>query len=120
MAYRALHKLDVLILNCGVHFKVFFRSCLKDYRVHHVVDSTSNHCILRITDSRAPAPSRKRRFHFEALWAKREDRYGIVEAAWNRGSLSNTSGDIAANLHLCAFELFGWNKEVFGNIPKRI
>ena len=34
MAYRALHKLDVvLVSNCGVHFKVFFRSCLKDYTV---------------------------------------------------------------------------------------
>ena len=66
-----------------------FQNC----RVHHVVDSTSDHCILRITDSRAPTPS------------KRKDCYGIVEAAWNRGSSSNTPGDIIANLHLCAFEL---------------
>nr|XP_023875744.1 uncharacterized protein LOC111988195 [Quercus suber] len=89
-------------------------------RVHHVVDSTSDHCILRITDSSTPAPSRKRRFHFEALWAKREDCYGIVEAAWIGGGPSNTPGDIAANLQLVASELSAWSKEVFGNIPKRI
>ena len=93
-----------------------FQNC----RAHPIVDSTLDHCILRITDSRAPALSRKCHFHFEALWAKREDCYGIVEAAWNRGNPSNTLGDIAANLHLCASELSTWSKEVFRNIPKRI
>ncbi|XP_065629560.1 uncharacterized protein LOC136067511 [Quercus suber] len=93
-----------------------FHNC----RVHHVVDSTSNHCILRVTDSRAPPLSQKRHFHFKALWARCEDCYGIVKAAWNRGSPSNTLGDIAANRNLCAFELSKWSKEVYGNIPRRI
>ena len=89
-------------------------------KVHHVTDSTSDHCILRISDSNAPPPHRNRRFHFEALWAKRDDYYGIVEAAWNRGCLSNTPEGIAANLSLCASELSIWSKDVIGNIPKKI
>ena len=91
-----------------------------NYRVHHVVDSTSDHCIPRITDSRAPPPSRKHPFHFEALWAKQDNCHGIVEPAWDSGSLTNTPEGIATNLSLCTFELSSWCKEVFGRIPKRI
>nr|POF02450.1 hypothetical protein CFP56_28059 [Quercus suber] len=74
-------------------------------KVHHVTDSTSDHYILRITDSRAPPPLRKCRFHFEVLWAKRDDCHGIVEAAWNSGCISNSPEGIATNLSLCASEL---------------
>ena len=54
-----------------------FNNC----RVHHVVNSTSDHCILRIIDTKALPLSQKRRFHFKALWAKQKDCHGIVEAA---------------------------------------
>ncbi|XP_023873870.2 uncharacterized protein LOC111986468 [Quercus suber] len=89
-------------------------------KVHHVTDSTSDHCFLRITDSRAPPPLRKRRFHFEAFWAKRDDCHGIVEAAWNSGCISNSLEGIVANLSLCDSELSNWSKEVIGNIPRKI
>ena len=89
-------------------------------KVYHVVDSTSDHCILRITDSIASPPRRNRRFHYEALWAKRDDCYDIVESAWNRGSLENTPEGIASNLSLCASALTLWSRDVIGNIPKKI
>lgn len=40
-------------------------------RVHHLVDSTSDHCALLIADSIAVQPSRKHRFHFEEMWTKK-------------------------------------------------
>lgn len=39
----------------------------EDIKVHHLVESTSDHCILRIIDSCSSLPSCKRRFHFESL-----------------------------------------------------
>ena len=89
-------------------------------KVYHVVDSTSDHYMLRISNSIASAPRRNRRFHFEALWAKHDDCYDIVESAWNRGSLENTPEGIASNLSLCASALSSWSREVIGNIPKKI
>ena len=89
-------------------------------KVYHVVDPTSDHCILRITGSIASPPRRNRRFHFEALRAKRDDCFDIVESAWNRGSLENTPEGIASNLSLCASALTLWSKDVIGNIPKKI
>ena len=44
----------------------------EDIKVHHLVESTSDHCILRIIDSCSSLPSCKCRFHFESLWAKKE------------------------------------------------
>ncbi|XP_075655017.1 uncharacterized protein LOC142625210 [Castanea sativa] len=40
----------------------------KDARVHHIVDSTSDHCALLISNSFALWPTRKHRFHFKAMW----------------------------------------------------
>lgn len=42
-------------------------------RVHHLVDSVSDHCTLLVIDSVPQRPSKIRRFHFEAMWAKREE-----------------------------------------------
>jgi len=73
----------------------------KDVRVHHQIKSTSDHCILKISDSNFPPFSHKRRFHFEVLWAKREDCHEIIKAAWNSDVSANTSEGIAASLSRC-------------------
>ena len=44
----------------------------------------------------------------------------IIETAWNSGDPTTTSEGIALNLSKCAIGLSVWNKEVFGNIPKKI
>ena len=53
----------------------------KDLRVHHLVDSNSDHCILLTTSSHFPVCKQKRRFHFEAMWVKREDCREIIQEA---------------------------------------
>lgn len=89
-------------------------------RVHHLVESTSDHCILAISDSSGPIHRGKHRFHCEALWAKRDDCREIIESAWFSGSLSTTPEGIASNLQRCASDLEVWNKNVVGNISKKI
>ena len=54
----------------------------KEARVHHIVDSTSDHFALLILDSTIYQLPRRRRFHFEAMWTKKEGCRNIVEAAW--------------------------------------
>ena len=50
-------------------------------------------------------PPRKRRFHFEAMWIKREDCKDVIKDAWNGcGDLSSPSG-IANGLRQCASNL---------------
>ena len=39
-------------------------------KVHHLAESTSDHCILAIFDSSPQVHKRKCKFHFEAMWAK--------------------------------------------------
>jgi len=87
-------------------------------RVHHLVDSTSDHCALLITNSMPQQPPRKRRFHFEAMWTKKEDCKEVIKVAWiGCGDLSTLSG-IANGLRQCAIDLSQWNKSVFGHVPK--
>ena len=54
-------------------------------KVHHLVNSTFDHCVLLITNPLAICQPRMKRFHFEAIWAKREDYKAIIEAAWEIG-----------------------------------
>ena len=54
----------------------------KDTWVYHIVDSTSDHCTLLISDSFAPQPQRKHCFHFEAMWTRREDCRDVIKACW--------------------------------------
>ena len=92
----------------------------KDLKVHHLVESTSDHCILITTDSPLPSYKRKRRFYFEAMWAKRDECREVIETAWSSGTLAATPDEIASNLQRCEIALTNWNQRVVGNIPKKI
>lgn len=92
----------------------------KNLKVHHLIESTLDNFLLRISDSCPLAPTRKRRFHFKAMWVKKEDCKEIIETARNGGSLSNTLEGVASNLSRCVSELAAWNKKCIGNIPKKI
>ena len=86
----------------------------------HIVDSTSDHCALVISNSTSKHHSQEKRFHFEALWTKNADYKAIIEASWRmRVDLSTLEG-IMENLKSCAAELTKWSSEVYGQIPKRI
>ena len=92
----------------------------KNPKVHHLAKSTFDHCILAISDSSPQVHRGKRRFHFEATWAKRDDCREIIDSTWNSGSLSTTPEDISSNLQKCAMALTSWNQRVVGNTPKKI
>ena len=77
--------------------------------MYHLVESTFDHCILTITDSPPPARKSKRRFHFEAMWVKREDCREVIKAAWDSGALSVTPEGVASNFKRCADALVIWN-----------
>ena len=81
----------------------------KSPKVHHLVESTSDHYILTITDSPPPTRKSKRHFHFEAMWVKREDCREVIEAAWDLGTLSAMLEGVASNLKICAISLANWN-----------
>ncbi|XP_075659082.1 uncharacterized protein LOC142628947 [Castanea sativa] len=53
----------------------------KEVRVHHIVDSTSDHLALLISDSISPQPPRKLQLHFKAMWTKKKECRDIIEAA---------------------------------------
>ena len=68
----------------------------KDMRVHHLVDSTSDHCALLITDSIASQSPRKKRFQFEAMWTRKDECRDIIKAAWNESvELHNPNGMVS-------------------------
>ena len=91
-----------------------------EMKVYHLVDSTSDHCALLVTDPKTKHRPKVRRFHFEAHWTKREDCKAIIEASWGfRVDLSTPDG-ISENLRICAAELSRWNSTVYGQIPKKI
>ena len=81
----------------------------KSPKVHHLVESTSDHYILTITDSPPPTRKSKHHFHFEAMWVKREDCREVIEAAWDLGTLSAMLEGVASNLKRCAISLANWN-----------
>ena len=92
----------------------------RDMRVYHLVETTSDHCALLITDSFAPQSSQKRRFQFEAMWTRREDCRDVIKEAWTGSVRANNPSDIVAGLKRCADELSRWNRTVFGHVPRQI
>ena len=89
-------------------------------KVHHIVDSTSNHCALVLLDPKAPKLPRCHRFHFESMWTKREECKEVIKTAWCSGIDLNTPNGIASALSACAADLKAWSSTAFGQIPKVI
>lgn len=88
-----------------------------EVRVHYLINSTSDHCALFLSDPKLP---RARRFHFESMWTKREECKEIIEAAWCSGSDLSTLGGIASALSVCVANLKAWSSAAFGQISKVI
>ena len=55
-------------------------------KVHHLMNTTSNHYPFLLTEASSLRRSRERRFHFEALWTTRADFKDVIEEVWNSGS----------------------------------
>ena len=89
-------------------------------KAHHVVDSTSDHCALLISDPTFQRQSRAKRFHFEAMWAKNAECKTVIENSWGMNLDLGTPEGIMSNLFNCAVELKKWSSKTFGQIPKKI
>ncbi|XP_050252314.1 uncharacterized protein LOC126698852 [Quercus robur] len=92
----------------------------KDVRVHHLVESVSDHCALLITDSIVLQSPRKRRFQFEAMWTRRDECRDIIRAVWNDSVNLYSPNGMVAGLKQCADDLSRWNGEVLGRVPRQI
>ena len=93
----------------------------KNIKVHHLVESTYDHCALLLTDAAIVQNlSTKRRFEFKAMWTKRAECKDIIQGAWDGSQDLNSPMGIAARLRCCAENLSKLNKMVFGQIPKKI
>ena len=84
-----------------------------EIKVHHLVNSTLDHCALFISNPQVIKRPRSRRFHFEALWTKRED-CRVIDSMWGSISDMNTSEGMACGLKLCASQLASWNSSTIG------
>ena len=84
-----------------------------EIKVHHLVNSTLDHCALFISNPQVIKRPRSRRFHFEALWTKRED-CRVIDSVWGSISDMNTSEGMACGLKLCASQLASWNSSTIG------
>ena len=51
-------------------------------RVFHIMESTSDHYVILLTDQQNPLIYRKRRFHFEATWTKYEKCKEVIQDMW--------------------------------------
>ena len=71
-------------------------------RVHHIFDTMLDHCALLISDSPHFRPSRKRCFHFKAMWTRRDDCREIIKDAWENCVDMNSPIGFAEGLKRCA------------------
>ena len=89
-------------------------------KVHHLVDSTSNHSALLLFNSSVHHQTRAKRFHFEAMWTKNAECKAIIENSWGMGFDLSTLEGVMDNLSSYAADLKNWSSKVFGQIPKKI
>lgn len=62
-------------------------------RLIHVVDSTSDHSALVLTDQQYPRRHKQKRFHFEAVWTRYEKGREIVQETWRNQMGVNSQSD---------------------------
>ena len=83
-------------------------------RVQHLEDTMSEDCPLLLANSNTFQKCGKRRFFFEAIWAKRADCTELIKEVWNANTNLHDSSGFSAGLKKCANSLSKWGKLVFG------
>ena len=95
-----------------------WRSHFQNTRVHHLIDSTSDHCALLVSNMVVVQPPQRHCFHFEVMWTHREECKEVIQEAWNTCLDTSTPEGLAFSLRKCAADLSSWSHSVFGHIPK--
>ena len=88
--------------------------------MQHLEDTTSDHCPILLTDSNNSHGHGKRRFFFEAIWAKRSDCKELIEEVWRANTNLHDPSSFSTGLKICANSLSKWGKSAFGQIPRKI
>ena len=77
-------------------------------RVQHLEDTTSDHCPILLTNSNNTHGRGKRRFFFEAIWAKRSDCKELIEEVWRANANLHDPSSFSIGLKNCACSLSRW------------
>ena len=89
-------------------------------RVIHVVDSTSDHSALILTDQQYPQRHRQKRFLFEATWTRYEKCREIIQDVWKSQLGVHSPIELIGGLKECADILTKWSQNDLGFCSKKI
>ena len=81
----------------------------RDAKVLHVIDSTSDHCTLVLTNQRNIQGCGKRRFHFKAAWIRHDKCKEIIQDTWKNHSCFRLASELVEGLRDYAAGLEKWN-----------
>uniref|UniRef100_A0A7N2MCG6 Uncharacterized protein n=1 Tax=Quercus lobata TaxID=97700 RepID=A0A7N2MCG6_QUELO len=88
-------------------------------RVKHLIASTSNHAPI-ILDTHLDWFVRAKPFRFEAMWARDESSFGIVEKAWQGNVEGSQCFKLAREIQQTSEDLMVWNRNQFGYAKTKI
>ena len=74
-------------------------------KVHHLIDTTSDHTPLLLAETSTISQQRKRRFHFEVIWMRRANCKDVIEEVRKDGSSRGTLEGLCEGLKQCASAL---------------
>ena len=89
-------------------------------KIFYIVELTSDHCAIFLTNQQNPPIYRKRRFHFEAAWTKYEKCKEVIQDMWtNFPGIQSTIG-LVEGLKECAAGLTRWSQTNVGYHPQKL
>lgn len=88
-------------------------------KVHHLVNSTSDHSPLLVSDLAIQNQTQAKRFHFETIWTKNAKCKAIIEKSWGMEFDLSILDGVMANLRSCAAELTNWSSKCSGKFQRR-
>ncbi|KAL4598093.1 hypothetical protein ACB092_11G034200 [Castanea dentata] len=88
-------------------------------QVHHLTDTTSNHCPLLLSEPSSMRRRKNYRFHFEAMWTTSVDCKEVIKEVWS-GCSDLHSPTILEKVARCEKELTWWNKHKFGHVRREL
>ncbi|XP_030958820.1 uncharacterized protein LOC115980738 [Quercus lobata] len=92
----------------------------QNIKVQHLMDTTSDHFPILLADAKVLKERRKCRFHFEAIWTRREDCKELIKEVWDGGTNLGSPNGLSTGLKQCAEALSNWSTAAFGQIPNKI
>ena len=92
----------------------------RDAKVFHVVESTSDHCAIILTNQQGRRRRKTRRFHFEAIWVRHEKCREIIQESWKDHAGLQSSSELINGLKACTEGLKRWSQQELGQVTKKI